>query len=85
MEILTQNSNTIKLVKFLEKSDYLTQRLHWSKCIKDQKLKIKISENPRVYEQKILLSWHPILQPLDNFSQVATNRSSSKNIGIMKI
>jgi hypothetical protein len=41
----------------------------------EQKEKVKKSEKPRFYGQNKLLSQHPALQPLGNFSHMAVKMS----------
>jgi hypothetical protein len=46
---------------------------------------VEKSEKPRFYGQIKLLSEHPALQPLGNFSHMAACRSSSKNTRKMNL
>jgi hypothetical protein len=46
---------------------------------------VKKSEKPRFHGQNKRLSYHPTLQPLGSFSDMAVCRSSSENIGKMSL
>jgi hypothetical protein len=80
--ILTQNSNTMELEKFLENNWRLhiqirATTLKMTSCrTMSKKKKLKKSENSRFSGKK-----YPFFgtMPLGNFSQMATHRSSSKN------
>jgi hypothetical protein len=83
-EVLTQNFNTVDLVKFLEKN----QKLHMQivavtvkvmSCRIMRKKKSEKNEKPRFYGQNKLFFEHPALQPLGSFSHMVACRSSSKN------
>jgi hypothetical protein len=83
--VLPQNSNTMELIKFLDKY----QKLHIQ--IEAATLKViscktiskynfwKKNENLRFCEQNKLLFKHPALQPLGNFNHMAACRSSIEN------
>jgi hypothetical protein len=77
--VLTPNFNTMDLVKFLEKNKKLhiyiiVVTLKVTSC---KTMSKKKSEKPRFYGQNKLFFEHHALQPLGNFSHMATCRSSS--------
>jgi hypothetical protein len=84
MEVLTQNFNTVDLVKFLEKNQklhiwILVVTLKMTSCRTMSKKKVKKSDKPRFYGQNKHLSEHLALQPLGTFNHMATCTSSSEN------
>jgi hypothetical protein len=83
-EVLTQNFNTVDLVKFLEKNQKLhiqivAVTLKVMSCRIMRKKKSEKNEKPRFYGQNKLFFEHPALQPLGSFSHMVACRSSSKN------
>jgi hypothetical protein len=89
--VLTQNFNTMDLVKFLEKkskNSHLDHNGHIEGDIiqnHEQKKKSEKSEKPRFYGQNKLLLEHPAFQPLESFSHMATCRSSLENTRKMSL
>jgi hypothetical protein len=81
MGVLTPNFNTMDLIKILEKN----QKLHIQivavtlKVTSCRTISKKKSEKPRFYGQNKLFFENPALQPLGNFSHMATCRSSLEN------
>jgi hypothetical protein len=63
----------LKSLVFISKDDIMQNHEQEQELKKEKK-----SENPRFYGQKKPLFWQPTLQPLGNFSHMATYRSFSK-------
>jgi hypothetical protein len=83
--VLTQNFNTMDLVKILEKNQKLhiqivAVSLKVTSCrTMSNKKEVKKSEEPRFYGQNKLFFENPALQPLGSFSHMAAFRSSLEN------
>jgi hypothetical protein len=87
----------VELVKFLEKNQRLhmqSEWLHWRWHHVEPWGKNKMLEKSKCWRKKwkseILWAkktffWHPALEPLGNFSHMATHRGSSKNTRKLKL
>jgi phosphomevalonate kinase len=91
MGVLTQNFNTVDLVKNLEKDQKLhiqtlvvTLKVMSCRTMSKKKI-VKKSEKPRFYGQNKLFFENPTLLPLGSFSHMAACRSSLENIGKMSL
>jgi hypothetical protein len=90
MRVLTQNFNTMDLVKFPEKNqklhiEIIMVTLKVTSCKTMSKKKVKKNKKPRFYGQNKLLLEHHALQPLGTFSHMATCRSSLENTRKMSL